>query len=90
MNNTFKMLIKESINPFRFFNFMIVLTKSNICIRNHPQRERENVNDIVSDLLTDGLQLRDTGFKKAIRKGRDDRKPGVISETCKNIEIKQK
>ena len=36
----------------------------NICIRNHPQRERENVNDIVSDLLTDGLQLSDTGFKK--------------------------
>ena len=60
----------------------------NICIRNHPQRERENVNDIVSDLLTDGLQLRDNGFKKAIRKGRDDRKPGVIIVTCKNIEDK--
>ena len=25
----------------------------NICIRNHPQRERENVNDIVSDLFAD-------------------------------------
>ena len=31
----------------------------NFCIRNHPQRERENVNDIVSDLLNDGLQYRD-------------------------------
>ena len=60
----------------------------NICIRNHPQRERENVNDIVSDLLIDGLQLRDTGFKKAIRKGRDDRNSGVIIVTCKNIEDK--
>ena len=55
----------------------------NICIRNHPQRERENVNDIVSDLFADGLQLRDTGFKKAIRKGRDGRKPGVIIVTWK-------
>ena len=26
MTSTFKMLIKESINLFRFFNFMIVLT----------------------------------------------------------------
>ena len=28
MTSTFKMLIKESINLFRFFNFTIVLTKS--------------------------------------------------------------
>ena len=62
--------VNESVEPQE--------SNLNICIRNHPQRIRENVNDIVSDLLTDGLQLRDTGFKKAIRKGRDDRKPGVI------------
>ena len=74
---------------FRWDNFKGDCIKHlNICIRNHPQRERENVNYIVSDLFTDGLQLRDTGFKKAIRKGRDDRKPCVIIVTCKNIEDK--
>ena len=60
----------------------------NICIRNHPQRERENVNDIVSDLLTDGLQLFDTSFEKTNRKGRDDGKAGVIIVTCKSMEDK--
>ena len=52
----------------------------NFCIRNHPQTERENVNTVVLDLLRDGLKLRDISFKKAVRKDRDDHKPGVI--TC--------
>ena len=60
----------------------------NICIRNHPQAERENVSSIVWDLLRDGLKLRDMGFKKAIRKDRDDHKPGVIIVTCEKAEDK--
>ena len=58
----------------------------NFCLRNHPQTDRENVNNIVSDLLRDGLKLRDVSFKKAIRKDRDDHKPGVIIVTCKRPE----
>ena len=60
----------------------------NFCIRNHPQSERENVSCIVSDLLTDGLHLYDSGFKQAVRTGRDDRKPGVIIVHCESIENK--
>ena len=60
----------------------------NFCIRNHPQTQRENVNTVVFDLLRDGLNLRDIGFKKAVRKDRDDHKPGVIIVTCKKVEDK--
>lgn len=60
----------------------------NFCIRNHPQTERENVNTVVLDLLKDGLNLRDIGFKKAVRKDRDDYKPGVIIVTCERVEDK--
>lgn len=60
----------------------------NLCIRNHPQRDGENVGDIVTDLLRDGLRLRGMGFRKAVRKDRDDRRPGVIIVTCNRREDK--
>lgn len=59
-----------------------------LCIRKHHQREQENVSDIVSDFLIDCLHLRNVRTKKAVRKNRNDGKPGVIIEICENIEDK--
>ena len=47
----------------------------NLCIRNLPQTERENVDGKVCDLFREGLRLRDISFRKAIRKDRNDSKP---------------
>ncbi|KAH3754820.1 hypothetical protein DPMN_189502 [Dreissena polymorpha] len=37
----------------------------NVCIMNHAQTTNENVNQIVNDLLVDGLKLRHVDFRKA-------------------------
>ncbi|MES9880788.1 MAG: hypothetical protein ABW185_07895 [Sedimenticola sp.] len=60
----------------------------NFCIRNHDQRENENVSAIVTDLLKEGLNLRGMKFKKAVRKGRVDNKPGIIIVTCETVDDK--
>ena len=62
--------------------------KLNICITNLPQTHRENLYDKVFDLFRDCLRLRDVRFKKAVRKDRNDSKPGVIIVTCENMEGK--
>jgi hypothetical protein len=60
--------------------------KLNICVFNHPERENENIYEIVSDLISDGLMLPDVGFQSAERKQRSDSKPGVIIVTCNSAE----
>ena len=60
----------------------------NLCIRNLPQTERENVDGKVCDLFREGLRLRDISFRKAIKKDRNDSKPGVIIVTCETMEDK--
>ena len=42
----------------------------------------------VCDLFREGLRLRDISFRKAIRKDRNDNKPGVIIVTCETMEDK--
>ena len=62
----------------------------NLCIRNLPQTEREKVDGKVCHLFSEGLILKDISFRKAIRKNRNDSKPGVIIVTCENMEDKTK
>lgn len=42
----------------------------------------------MSDLLFDGLHLLNVGIKKAVRKNRNDGKPGLIIVTYENMEDK--
>lgn len=60
----------------------------NLCIVNHPESSNENVEQIVSDLISDGLKLQ-IGFRKAVRKTRQDNKPGVIIVTCNSAEDRE-
>ena len=60
----------------------------NLCIRNLPQTEQENVDEKVCDLFREGLILSDISLRKAIRKDRIDSKPGVMIVTCENMEYK--
>lgn len=60
--------------------------KLNVCIFNHQERENENVYEIVSDLIADGLTLPDVGFQSAERKKRSDNKPGVIIVACNSAD----
>jgi uncharacterized protein YoxC len=58
----------------------------NICVRNHPQRENEDVKQLVYDLIHEGLRMQNIEIKSAERKSRSDNKPGVIIFKCSDRE----
>ena len=75
------MLYSYTFSSFVFINKYLVVENrkktANRCFVRHLK---------VSEVLKDGLKLRDIRFRKAVRKDRDDNKPGVMIVTCENVE----
>ncbi|KAH3818404.1 hypothetical protein DPMN_120017 [Dreissena polymorpha] len=62
----------------------------NLCIRNMPEREREDTAKVVNDLLHNGLQLPHISCVQAERKRGFNDKPGAIIFKVKSDEEKMK